>query len=166
MMTRRPIVTVLLLAVVAGAWYLFRPERAFLDRTVDEAFPVSASTAASGDAAPEAILAGPFHGNAHETAGTATLYRLTDGQVTLRLTGFATSDGPDLRVYLVGAPDAKDDAIVESAGFIDLGELKGNVGDQNYALPADVDFGRYRTVTIWCRRFGVNFGSAPLAAAM
>jgi hypothetical protein len=44
--------------------------------------------------------------------------------------------------------------------------LKGNIGDQNYALPADVDIDRYRTVTIWCRRFSVNFGSAPLAAGL
>jgi hypothetical protein len=164
-MTRRPIVIVLLLAVVAGAWYLFRPERAFLDRTVDEPFPADAPTAGTA-AEPEALLAGAFHGVAHETAGTATLHRLVDGQVTLRLTSFETSDGPDLRVYLVAAPDVNDDATVESAGFIDLGVLKGNIGDQNYALPADVDIDRYRTVTIWCRRFSVNFGSAPLAAGL
>jgi hypothetical protein len=164
-MTRRPIVIVLLLTLGAGAWYVFRPERAFLDRPVDEPFPVEAP-AAGTVAEPEALRAGAFHGVAHATEGTATLYRLAEGQVTLRLTDFETSDGPDLRLYLVAAPDVNDDATVESAGFIDLGALKGNIGDQNYALPADVDLDRYRTVTIWCRRFSVNFGSAPLAPAL
>jgi hypothetical protein len=48
------------------------------------------------------------------------------------------------------------------AGFIPLGALKGNVGDQNYEVPADIDLRKYQAVTIWCRRFGVNFGTAPL----
>jgi hypothetical protein len=43
--------------------------------------------------------------------------------------------------------------------------MKGNIGDQNYDVPADVDLTRYRAVTIWCRRFGVNFGTAPLGEA-
>ena len=43
------------------------------------------------------------------------------------------------------------------------GALKGNVGDQNYDLPAGVDLTVYRSVTIWCRRFSVNFGTAPLS---
>jgi len=38
----------------------------------------------------------------------------------------------------------------------------GNRGDQNYDIPASVHLAKYRTVTIWCRRFSVNFGSAPL----
>ena len=49
-----------------------------------------------------------------------------------------------------------------TAGFMLLGALKGNVGDQNYEVPADVDLTTYQAVTIWCRRFGVNFGTAPL----
>ncbi|MDH3497546.1 MAG: DM13 domain-containing protein, partial [Gemmatimonadota bacterium] len=52
---------------------------------------------------------------------------------------------------------------VTTAGFVGLGGLKGNVGDQNYDIPAGTDLTRYRTVTIWCRRFSVNFGSAPLS---
>jgi len=42
--------------------------------------------------------------------------------------------------------------------------LKGNKGDQNYVLPASADLGKYRAVTIWCARFGVNFGTAPLSS--
>jgi hypothetical protein len=54
-----------------------------------------------------------------------------------------------------------DSATVTSAGFIDLGSLKGNIGDQNYTIPADVDLAKYRAATIWCKRFNVNFGTAP-----
>ena len=50
-----------------------------------------------------------------------------------------------------------------AAGFVELGPMKGNIGDQNYEIPATVDLASYRTVTIWCKRFSVNFGSAPLA---
>jgi hypothetical protein len=147
---------------VVGSWYAFRPERLFIDKTVNEAFDVPASVAASG---PLAILAGDFHSGSHETSGRATIYTSPDGSRTLRLTDFRTSNGPDVRVYLVAAEDATDDATVTSAGFIDLGAMKGNVGDQNYDLPADLDLDRYRSVTIWCKRFSVNFGTAPLRAA-
>ena len=58
--------------------------------------------------------------------------------------------------------NATDNETVTKAGFIHLGALKGGVGDQNYELPAEVDLTKYQSVIIWCRRFGVNFGTAPL----
>ncbi len=64
--------------------------------------------------------------------------------------------------YLVAAADAKDSETVKQAGFITLGALKGDHGDQNYDVPAEVDLAKYQTVTVWCRRFGVNFATAPL----
>lgn len=67
-------------------------------------------------------------------------------------------------MYLVAADDAKDSATVKSAASIDLGTIKGNIGDQNYALGPDLDLSKYRTVSIWCQRFAVNFGAAPLRA--
>lgn len=63
---------------------------------------------------------------------------------------------------MVAASDANDNASVERAGFIDLGSIKGNIGDQNYALGPDVDLSKYRAVSVWCKRFSVNFGTAPL----
>lgn len=153
--------------VLAGAavWYLFRPERLFLDKTVHESFPAPAHSAMAGMAETPVMLgSGPFHTNAHKTNGQATIYRLPDGHRVLRLTTFATSNGPDVRVYLVAASDVLDDATVQRAGSVDLGAIKGNVGDQNYDVPADLDLRRYRAVTIWCRRFSVNFGTAPLTA--
>jgi hypothetical protein len=151
------------LAVLVGGWAAFRPERLFVDKTVNEGFEV---TAVAADSEPTVVAAGSFHSGAHETSGKATIYRFPDGRRVLRLTEFATSNGPDVQVYLVKASDAMDNDTVKQAGFINVGALKGNMGDQNYDIPAEVDLGVYRAVTIWCRRFGVNFGTAPLAAAM
>ena len=148
----------LLILIVAGfgAWYAFRPERLFINQKVNEQFPTG-STAASSQ-----LAAGEFHSGAHETKGMAAVFQLADGKKTLRLTNFETSNGPDVHVYLVAAQDAKDNDAVTKADFIDLGSLKGNIGDQNYDLPANADLAKYRAVTIWCKRFSVNFGTAPL----
>ena len=45
-----------------------------------------------------------------------------------------------------------------------LGRLRGNQGDQNYDLPADVELGRFASVVIWCDRFDSAFGAADLAS--
>jgi len=47
---------------------------------------------------------------------------------------------------------------------VDLGSMKGNVGDQNYDVPSAADLNKYQAVTIWCARFNVNFGTAPMTA--
>jgi hypothetical protein len=157
------------LVLGAAAWYAFRPERLFINKTVNESLaavagPTSGAPAldAGATAGPTTLAQGTFHSNAHETVGTASVIALGDGRRVLRLTDFATSNGPDVRVYLVAAPDVTDDATVKTAGFVELGPMKGNRGDQNYDIPASVDLAKYQTVTIWCRRFSVNFGSAPL----
>jgi hypothetical protein len=92
----------------------------------------------------------------------ATIHQLGDGKRLVRFTTFDTSNGPDVHVYLVAAPDAKDNETVTQAGFVDLGAMKGNRGDQNYEVPTNIDLSQYQSVTIWCRRFGVNFATAPL----
>jgi hypothetical protein len=46
--------------------------------------------------------------------------------------------------------------------YLDLGKLKGNVGGQNYQLPADFDPSVHRNVLIWCLRFAVPFAAAEL----
>jgi hypothetical protein len=81
----------------------------------------------------------------------------------LRFTDFKTSNGPDVHIYLVAADDTTDSESVTKAGFVDLGSIKGNIGDQNYAMASDVDLSKYRSVSVWCKRFSVNFGAAPLA---
>lgn len=154
-MSRRILVVLAVALAGVAAWYAFRPERLFINQKVNEQFPTAS-------AASNKLASGLFHDGAHETKGTATVFQLADGKKTLRLTGFATSNGPDLHVYLVAADDVKDSDMVTKAGFVDVGSLKGNIGDQNYDLPANTDLSKYRAVTIWCKRFGVNFGTAPL----
>jgi hypothetical protein len=146
-------------AAVAGfvAWYAFRPERLVINRRVDEALPT-----AQGGSSPQLLVSGQFYGILHPTAGTATIYQMGDGTRVLRFTGFSTSNGPDVHVYMVAADDAKDAATVQKAGFADLGVIKGNVGDQNYTLGGDLDLAKYRAVSVWCKRFSVNFGAAAL----
>jgi len=161
---RRIIVSAAVLAAL-GAWYAFRPERLFVNKTVSEAFPAGYQAQAAEPSAPVTLAGGRFHTNAHETKGLATIYRLPDGKRVLRLTEFATSNGPDVHVYLVAASDVQEDATVKRAGFVDLGSIKGNVGDQNYDVPTDLDLSKYRAATIWCRRFAVNFGTAPLGVS-
>jgi len=149
-------IPVLAIALFA-AWYAFRPERLAVDVRVNEAFP-----AAEGASSAKIMESGTFYGVMHPTTGTATIYRLGGGDRILRFTNFGTSNGPDVHVYLVAADDARDNASVIRAGFIDLGSIKGNIGDQNYVLGADVDLSKYRTVSVWCKRFSINFGVAPL----
>jgi hypothetical protein len=139
------------------AWYAFRPERLVVNRRVNEAMP-----AAQGSPSPQPLFSGQFYSILHPTAGTATIYRMGDGSRVLRFTSFSTSNGPDVHVYMVASDDAKDVATVQQAGFIDLGVIKGNIGDQNYTLGPDVDLSKYRAVSVWCKRFSVNFGAARL----
>ena len=161
-MSKTKIIIILGVVIVAAAgWLAFRPERLFINQKVNEQFPTASADAMK----PVTLSAGMFHSIAHETKGTATVYQLPDGKRTLRLTEFQTSNGPDVQVYLVAADDAGDSETVTRAGFINIGALKGNIGDQNYELPADLDLAKYRAVSVWCRRFGVNFGTAPLKKA-
>jgi len=151
------IVAVLGIALIT-AWYIFRPERLVVNRRIDEALP-----AAAGASSSRIIYSGTFSGVMHPTTGTATIYRLEDGSRILRFTNFKTSNGPDVHVYVVAA-DAKDTQTVKHSAFVDLGTMKGNIGDQNYTLGANLDLAKYRTVSIWCKRFAINFGAAPLRA--
>lgn len=166
MLNKKVFVGALGAVVLVGGWYAFRPERLFVNQKVNESLP-SVTTAAHASEMSHTSVAplatGRFHSVAHDTKGTASILALPDGKKVLRLTDFMTSNGPDVHVYLVAAGDATDNATVTSAGFLQLGSLKGNVGDQNYELPEGVDLDKYKAVTIWCQRFGVNFGTAPLA---
>ena len=151
--------------LVAAAWYWFRPELLFVNKTVNEGLPAAGgATPASVDQGAAALSSGTFHSVAHETKGTATIFKLADGREMVRLTGFQTSNGPDVHVDLVAVPDALDSATVTKADRLDLGTMKGNIGDQNYDIPKGTNLAKYPAVTIWCKRFDVNFGTAPLKA--
>ena len=111
-------------------------------------------------AAPAPVETGTFVSGAHTTTGTATIYKLDDGSRILHLANFSTSNGPKVHVILADHPILGND--VENAKSIDLGDLKGNTGNQNYAIPADVTLTDVKSVAIYCERFHVNFGAATL----
>jgi hypothetical protein len=104
-------------------------------------------------------FAGTFVSRDHPTSGSALVLGNGTGQRFLRFEGFETDNGPDLNVYLVNSAAGGVDDV------IDLGDLKGNVGDQNYEIPSGVDLTVYDTVVIWCVRFSSPFGEAPLVPA-
>lgn len=111
---------------------------------------------------PVVLKSGRFHPVGAKVAGTATIYRLADGRRILRLENFSVTNGPDLYVYLSAALDANDDKTILDNPYVNLGKLKGNKGNQNYELPANVDLGRFHSVSIWCKQFSHNFAMAPL----
>ena len=152
----RLILALVVVLVLAAAWSYFRPETAFLDRRVDDPAPNSPTTV---------LLSGSFAPRAHQGHGVAQVLQLADGQRVLHFADFETQDGPDLQVYLLPSPDASNRSDLEKAGFRSLGPLKGNLGPQNYAMPADVQVADYHAVAVWCQRFGVNFTTAGLAAS-
>ncbi len=114
---------------------------------------------------PVALVTGQITGADafHQGSGTATIYELADGSRVLRLEELDVTNGPDLHVLLspVAAPTGRDD--VTASGYIDLGGLKGNQGNQNYEIPADYEIPAELSVVIYCVPFHVLFASAPLA---
>jgi hypothetical protein len=151
-------------AVFVLLW--FQPQKLFLNQTVNEAIPSLAPQDSAAPASPQAaepttLASGPFQSLEHETTGKAVLIELPDGSHILRFEDLETSNGPDLRVYLSEIP-ASNDWHAYGERFVDLGALKGNLGDQNYRVPRSVDLSKYRSAVIWCRRFTVGFGVAPL----
>lgn len=115
--------------------------------------------------APMILLSGSFISHEHQTSGTARIIELADGSRVLRLEDFATSNGPDLEVWLSAAPVIAGQAgwfLADDGDYVSLGKLKGNKGDQNYVIPPELDLSRFSSASIWCVRFSVSFGAAEL----
>ena len=126
----------------------------------DEQGPSQAAQSAPRD--PIIVSSGRFHSVAHPGTGDAIVYRLEDGSHVLRLENLDIFNGPALYVYTVAAEDTGDNETVLDAGFLNLGPLKGNKGNQTYELPAEFYPKKHRSISIWCQRFSVNFATAPL----
>jgi hypothetical protein len=162
----------------------FEPQKLFIDDEVNEAAPGVVSKGAQGDVAPQEspaaepvaqapaverpaappqpreLAGGTFRSLEHSTVGRAIVVELPDGSRVLRLEDFETSNGPDLRVYLSAGSNDAFFGREYGRDFVELGELKGNLGSQNYPVPSGVDLARYRNAVIWCKRFSVGFGVA------
>ncbi|MDH3646584.1 MAG: DM13 domain-containing protein [Gammaproteobacteria bacterium] len=97
----------------------------------------------------------------HKGSGNASLFQLTDGSHVVRLDDFRVTNGPAL-VVLLAEEIKPQNANDVKRGYVKLGELKGNVGNQNYAVPANINPSAYGSVVIWCELFDVLFSAAPL----
>ncbi len=160
---------ILLFVAVGVGWWLVSP--LFISKTVVEEFPPAAAREGrektGGMAAATKVKAGSFRDadGFHKGSGEATVFRLPDGSHLLRLENFMVTNGPGLHVFLARHADPKERADVTGPGFDDLGALKGNIGDQNYKIPAGVDPAAGGSVVIYCKPFKVIFSVAPLKAA-
>ena len=178
------------IVVLGLGLYLFQPWRIFTNVEVNEALPTAVVTEPSAAPAPSSESAAPeeqspsaeptptpapaepivlaegsFISHEHATTGTVRILELPDGSRVLRIEGLDTSDGPDLKVWLSDQPviDCVDGwGVFDYGAYVSLGDLKGNRGNQNYQIPADVDLADYTAVSIWCERFAVSFGAAEL----
>jgi hypothetical protein len=125
--------------------------------TVNES--IDTKTAVQGTATFQNKLSGNFIGvndGIHNAEGIAKVIALDDGTSVLRLENFKATNGPDLYVYLASDKSASD--------IVNLGRLKGNIGNQNYPIPGGTDLTKYNIALIWCKAFSVLFGSALLAS--
>lgn len=183
----------IIIAAIAGvavviALVITRPWLALVDVTVDDAIPSAAPAGPSGetmgepgDAAPDepgdeageeqvdgpvVVATGAFISHEHETTGAVSVIERADGSRVLAIEGLSTTTGPDVHVWLSDSDVvAGFDGwfVAGGAPFIDLGPIKGNLGDQVYEIPEGVDLARFRSVTLWCVEFSVSFGAATLA---
>ena len=92
----------------------------------------------------------------HNVEGVAKVIPLSDGKTFLRVENLKATNGPDLYVYL--------STDVNTSDIVNLGRLKGNIGNQNYEIPTGTDLSKYDTVLIWCKAFSTLFGSARLSS--
>ncbi|MBI4202644.1 MAG: DM13 domain-containing protein [Chloroflexi bacterium] len=181
---------VLAIPAVALAWWLASP--LFISEEVSEQFPMAYQAQAPPGmtlAEVESILAGMAKVDSpmtetveegmalavrlksgvlrdadsfHKGRGQAVIYGLPSGERLLRLEDIRITNGPDLHVLLSAHPDPRNPAEVKDTGFLDMGKLKGNIGSQNYPVPAGTDLSLYRSVVIYCWPFNVVFSVAPL----
>ena len=181
---------VVLTPVVALAWWLGSP--LFINKTVEEQFPLAHSAVlpanmtrseveslmagmAKVDQAMEepmsatmldatVVKAGEFTDadSRHKGQGTGKIYRLGDGSHVFRLESFRVTNGPDLRVILSPHPDPRSREAVKEEGYIELGKLKGNIGNQNYSIPEGIDASTFNSAVIYCKPFHVIFSVAIL----
>lgn len=164
------------IALAALMLAAFEPWTAWTRSTVVEALPTSRPAAsatsvpdgspsvapAAEEIEPVVLASGRFVTQEHGTSGQASLLTLADGRRIVRLEGFSTSNGPDLHVWLSDRTAGGSWFKYDEGRSVQLGELKATDGTHHYEVPAGADLDGFRSVVIWCKRFAVAFGSAPL----
>lgn len=133
------------------------------DKKMDDPMPTSIpEPTESAPPVPVLLSQGKFNGvdDLHQGSGKALIYKTGEGEHFLRLENFEVTNGPQLHVILgVDENPFNHDTLGD---YLDLGPLKGNIGDQNYEIPAGTDLEKYGSVVIYCVPFRVIFAIAPV----
>ncbi len=180
MTPRRWTLVGILAAVGVVSFLLFRPDTLVTEvettEALEDAFatstsagptttgvapPVQEDATSTSTEPPQPVLlaSGQFVGIDHSAVGTAGIYE-QDGTYVLRFEDDTDiQNGPDLYVWVLAEGSYQGG---DPGAHLDLGNLKGTTGGQNYDLPPEFDPALHRTVLIWCLRFSVPFATAPL----
>ena len=177
----------LAVALLAIGLAVLKPWLLFVDVRVDEQIPTVAASAETAKpspsvspgapsppagapagpapAGPVQLAVGSLISHEHTTSGTVRILRQPNGDHVLTLENLDTSNGPDVHVWLSAADVVEGPGgwfVAGGADHFDLGLIKGNQGNQVYAIPAGVDLKKYKSVDLWCVQFSVSFGAAQL----
>jgi hypothetical protein len=170
---QRPLFFLSLFAAIGILFWLlfgfFGVQALFINTAVQEELPEipSSGSALSDTSSPTLLASGGFvQGDSTYTiSGSAFLTQESETR-TLSFENFSVTNGPDLFVYLVDTSSADNTSVkdaVREGNFINLGQLKGNLGNQNYLLP-EGELPARMVISIWCKRFSRNFGAAALVS--
>jgi Electron transfer DM13 len=179
------IAAIILIPILAIAWWLGSP--LFISKSVSEDFPVVTGGVTAAEieqvmtimaktneemtedipvmsAEPTLLASGSLRDGEsfHKGSGGVTIYQLEDNSYLLRLENLNVTNGPALHVYLSEHANPMNGNDVNTSGFVDLGDLKGNMGNQNYEIPAGTDLSEIKSVVIYCKTFSVVFSVASL----
>ena len=127
--------------------------------------PEPTTTLPPAPTGPVALLSGNLvdADSFHKGSGQVVLYELEDGSRIIRLEDIEVTNGPQLHVLLTPVHGLAGRDHLREAGYVDLGPLKGNIGSQNYEVPADYVIPEQVTLVIYCVPFHVVFTTAELA---
>lgn len=114
--------------------------------------------AASDQVAFAAVSEGSLRGIDHDATGRVLLLTAPSGESVVRFEDLDVEPGPDYFVHVVPGADRE-----RPDGGVQLSELRGNRGAQNYDVPAGTALDRPVTVLIWCRAFAVPIAAATLS---
>lgn len=179
------IAVIVLIPIIAIAWWLGSP--LFISKSVSEDFPVVAGGVTAAEieqvmtimaktneemsedmpvmtTEPTLLASGSLRDGEsfHKGSGQVNIYQFENGSSLLRLENLNVTNGPALHVYLSEHANPMNGNDVDTSGFVDLGSLKGNMGNQNYEIPAGTDFSKIKSVVIYCKTFHVVFSVASL----
>lgn len=96
-------------------------------------------------------------------SGNVIIYQQADNSKVVRFEEFVATNGPDLRVLLTAKTNEQLTADPSlSITDVDLGPLRGNVGNQNYSLPPEIEIRSYTRLVIVSGTLNIVYSIAPL----